>query len=117
MNPVAFIHLAAAVVAIVLAIPLLRGRVPRNAWYGFRGPAAFASEQAWREINRRGGRLLLGWGMVLGLTALVGLAVGRSGWEIYNWTALAVILPGLAVMIVRINRYIRQRPSSSDKSE
>ena len=40
MNPVAIVHFIAAVVATVVAMPLVRGDVKINRWYGVRIPAA-----------------------------------------------------------------------------
>ncbi len=40
------------ILIVVLAIPLLFDRVPRNRWYGFRTAASLSSDQAWYQSNR-----------------------------------------------------------------
>jgi uncharacterized membrane protein len=97
MNPVVIVHLLAAIVAIVVALPLIAGKVKMNAWYGVRIPAAFESEARWYEINRHGGRLLVVWGVVIAVTA-------RRAWIAYDFASLAVLTAGLVWVIVRIYR-------------
>ena len=105
MNPVVIVHFLAALVAIVAALPLIKGTVKMNRWYGVRIPAAFESEARWYEINRHGGRLLLIWGAVIAVTALVGAILPRGSWIAYDFASLAVITIGLAVVLVRIYRH------------
>jgi len=112
VNPVVIIHLLAAALAIVIAVPLIRGRVGRNHWYGVRIPAAFVSDEAWFELNRYGGRLLLIWGFVIAATAAVGAGLGKKDWITYNWAALVISLGGLAVVVALIFRHGRLRPSA-----
>lgn len=109
MNPVVLIHLLAALLTIAAALPLILRRVRMNHWYGVRVPAAFASEEAWFAINRYGGRLLLGWGGMIALIALVGALLEREAWLAYNWTSLGLILGGLAFVGWKIFRFARNR--------
>lgn len=109
MNPVALVNLLAAVVVIVISVPLIRRKVKMNYWYGVRIPATFASEEAWFDINHYAGRLLLIWGLVLATTATVGVFLTRQHWVVYNRTALAIILGGLAIAVAKILLYARNR--------
>ena len=54
-----------------LAIPLMRGRVGRNPFYGIRFPQSFQSDDAWFAINRFGGRRLIVWSVPL---VVIGIA-------------------------------------------
>lgn len=54
-----------ALVALALAIPLARRRVPMNTWYGVRFPRSFESEELWYRINEFGGRLMIRWSLLL----------------------------------------------------
>ena len=56
---------------LALAIPLARGRVPRNAFYGVRFPQSFASDDAWFAINRFGGQRLVLWSIPIILVGIV----------------------------------------------
>lgn len=111
LNPVVIVHFLASIVAIVAALPLIRGRVKMNPWYGVRIPAAFESEARWYEINRRGGRLILIWGVVIAATAVAGLFLDPRGWVIYDFASLAIIAVGLVVVLVLIYRNARKPQS------
>src|SRR4051812_28405941 len=55
----------AGLLCIGLAIPLVRGRVGRNSFYGVRFPQSFQSDDAWFAINRFGGKRLMVWSVPL----------------------------------------------------
>lgn len=109
MNPVVIVHFLAGLLAVGVSLPLILGKVKMNAWYGVRIPAAFASETAWYDLNRYGGRLLLVWGLALAVVATVGAFLPRELWIPYNWTALALVFVGLAVVMIKIYRHAGKR--------
>jgi len=76
-----------------LAVPLVRGQVGRNAFYGVRFPQSFQSDDAWFAINRFGGKRLLVWSIPL-------VAVGITSFflPLQSHTALALTL-GFAPLI------------------
>jgi hypothetical protein len=55
----------------VLSIPLVARIVPRNPVYGVRTRKAFISDRHWYEINAYGGKLLLGYGLLLCLFSVL----------------------------------------------
>ncbi len=48
-----------------LSLPLLRGKVKRNLFYGMRFAKSFESEELWCEINAYGARRMIFWSLVL----------------------------------------------------
>jgi uncharacterized membrane protein len=108
MNPVVIAHFVAAIIIVAALVPLIGGRVKMNHWYGIRLPQAFASEERWLEINHFGGQLVLGFGVALGATAFVGAFLQRKDRVTYDWTALVVVLGGLAVVVALIHRHVRK---------
>jgi uncharacterized membrane protein len=63
----------AGLVCFGLAIPLARGKVPRNKLYGARFPESLQSDRAWDAINRFGGKRMIPWSLLLiaiGVTAM-----------------------------------------------
>jgi hypothetical protein len=112
VNPVVIVHLLAAVAAVAAAVPLIQGKVKMNPWYGVRIPAAFESDERWFEINRHGGRLLFAWGVAIAVTALVGAFLKRRAWVTYDWTALVIIMGGLALVVAQIYRHARKNEKS-----
>ena len=55
----------AGLLCIGLSIPLVRGRIGRNGFYGVRFPESFQSDEAWYAINRFGGKRLIVWSIPL----------------------------------------------------
>ncbi|WP_221031489.1 SdpI family protein [Actomonas aquatica] len=107
MNPVALINLLTGLIAALLAVPLIRQKVKMNHWYGVRTRATFASDEAWYEINRYGGWSLLGWGLVIAATGLVGFAIPEPSWNTYNLIGVIITLLALVVMVILTHRHTR----------
>jgi uncharacterized membrane protein len=63
---------AGGVLLALLAVPMIKGRVPRNRIYGFRTPKTLSSDRVWYAANRIAGwdLLLAGTGMAIGAAAL-----------------------------------------------
>jgi len=93
-----------------LAVPLARGRVRPNAWYGLRVRATFASERVWYAANRASGRELFALGLALAsLSVLLGVLPGiRAGLHggLMVAATLAGVLATAVVGIVRANRML-----------
>jgi len=117
MNPVVIVHFVAALLAIAAALPLMRGAVKMNPWYGVRIPAAFESEERWFDLNRYGGRLLFLWGLCIAATALVGAQLRKNAWVAYDWAALVIVMGGLALVIALIFRHAGKKNSGGRPSD
>lgn len=55
------------------AIPLVRGRVPPNRFYGVKFRECYQSDEAWFAINHFGGKRLLLWSIPIVLLGIVTL--------------------------------------------
>jgi uncharacterized membrane protein len=62
---------------VVIGVPLARGRVRPNAWYGFRTPKTFSSPTIWYEANRIAGIDLIIGGVVI-IVGVVALLLVRT---------------------------------------
>ena len=109
MRIIPVMHLLVAIIAAMLAIPLIQRKVQMNHWYGFRLPAAFESKAAWFDINHYGGRLLLAWAAIIAVTATVGLNLEKQHLLVYCWSSLGIIMGGLAVMAYMASSYAKKR--------
>jgi uncharacterized membrane protein len=67
------IFAAVGLVFISLGIPLLRGRVPPNQWYGCRTDKTLSDDNIWYAVNRVTGRDLVFVGTVVMTSSLAAL--------------------------------------------
>jgi uncharacterized membrane protein len=107
MDSLPLIHLLAAVVIVISAVPLILKKIKPNRFYGVRIRASFKSEGLWYEINRFGGILMLWWGILMGVVAAVGLTSDEKRMPVYLGISLVTILGGLAVVMVLIFRFAK----------
>ncbi len=62
----------------ILSIPLMLGRIPRNGLYGFRTPKTLASDDIWYPANRFAGRQMLRAGAEIVALSLALLVIWRT---------------------------------------
>jgi uncharacterized membrane protein len=101
------LYVGGGILLSILSVPLILGRVPPNALYGFRVPSTLSDPSLWYQVNRYAGRRLL----VVGVLAVVG-AVGFSwipgiGVDAYALDCLAVVGSGLLVGLAKSFHYLR----------
>lgn len=60
-----------AILCIATSIPLLKGCIKRNSWYGIRIRKAFVSEENWKKINEYGARAIIRWSLLILLAGLL----------------------------------------------
>jgi uncharacterized membrane protein len=84
--------IAAPLVIVALAIPLIAQKVPPNVWYGFRTRKTLSSPEIWYPANRRSGIYLLAAGLV---TLAATVALRGTAWSPERSpVALAIVLLG-----------------------
>ena len=89
---------ATALLLILVSVPMIRGQVNRNFFYGFRTRKTLSGDEVWYPANRFAGKALaISW--VLQLIAAVGLVVfadqlGVVKVAVYGTTVLVVSLIG-----------------------
>jgi uncharacterized membrane protein len=80
---------ADGVVLIALGVPLLKGQVSPNSWYGFRTRKTLSDEKTWYAVNRVAGRDMVAAGAAVIAASLVLLLFGR---RVSFETAAAVLV-------------------------
>lgn len=94
---------ATALLLIGLAIPLIRGAIPMNRWYGVRFRPSFTSPEAWYAINRYGAWQAVAWSLPLLVLGGIALRVPLEG------QLLAVLMlllsPAVAALIAAYVTY------------
>ena len=106
-----FIGLSLLVIG--LSIPLIRGRVKPNAWYGLRVSYSLDNPDIWYPANRYAGKLLLVYGLVLllvtlGLPFLMGLALTDPLSDAYEIIISMISMVGILVVLVLSWRYAQK---------
>lgn len=92
-----------------LGIPLLRGKVKPNLWYGCRTEKTLADERLWYEVNRVTGRDLIVAGIVVVISSLVVFLLARHINSTFaTLILLAVLLIAVGVMVINSLRTQKQ---------
>jgi uncharacterized membrane protein len=88
------------ILLIVLAIPLILQRIPRNGFYGFRTPYTLSSDDVWFRANKIAGITLLVAGIFwLGLSIWLPrvMTSQQEAASLVNWYGLTAL--GLSVAV------------------
>lgn len=108
----------AGMLFVLLGLPLALGKIRRNWLYGVRTTTSMASATNWTLMNRAGGRVLVGWGVVL--LALAGVVTvfdtGSEQRGFYTGIVAVPLLLGtvhLIVVTARAGRAARAKNGSS----
>jgi uncharacterized membrane protein len=97
------------VLFIALGIPLFRGRVRPNAWYGCRTTKTLSDEKIWYAVNRVTGRDMIAAGIAALLGSLVVFLIrGYMNSNIAAAVLLTILLLGVAMMVVNSLKTQRQ---------
>lgn len=97
-------NIGTGLLLIAICVPLLRGSIRRNRFYGFRLRRSFESEEDWQRINRYGARWMIIWSIIL-----IGIGIAtfflpiRDSITALVWTAVPVTIVPL---IVTLQTYI-----------
>ena len=104
MNDVTTASLLFAVVGllyIALGVPLFRGQVKPNSWYGCRTRKTLSDEKIWYLVNRVTGRDMIAAGIVVLISSLaVFLLRSQMNSNFAAAVLLAVLIIGVGIMVV-----------------
>lgn len=98
----ALVGVLIALVTIVLSVPLYRGEIAMNHWYGIRVPWAFESEAMWYKVNRIGGKIGIICGAVYGvIMAIVAVfpPTSRAWFLALAWSPIMMLVVLLALTV------------------
>jgi hypothetical protein len=91
-----------------LSIPLLRGKVPPNQWYGFRTRLTLGDPRIWYPVNAWGARRLLWLGAATLAAGPVGLLLPEPWLPAYLLGVSILWGAALIVILVLGVRYARR---------
>lgn len=93
---------------VILAVPMILGKVPPNQWFGFRVQKALEDPDVWYPANAYAGKLLLVLGLIIMGTALIlpRLLPDLSA-DNLAWVMVGVMLGGVLIMVLLSWRYLK----------
>jgi hypothetical protein len=89
-------NIGAGLVFILISLPLLKGKIPMNYFYGMRIRRAFESDENWYRINRYGARQLILWSIPVILTGVAALFIPFD--EQKNLPLILLFAPAVAAL-------------------
>jgi len=72
-------HIFVGALIIAISIPLVRGSISMNDWYGVRFKKSFSSDENWYKINKYGRKQLIFWSSFLILFGALTLFMPLQG--------------------------------------
>jgi len=102
-----------------LGIPLMLRKVPRNILYGVRTRDTLETPQCWYEANAYAGKLLICYGVVTLLGALILYFIAGDNKQLFAPLLLGLYLFSFMVVTVMVYRYLylfkKKRLGSDDE--
>jgi uncharacterized membrane protein len=84
---------------IAIGVPLWRGQIAPNRWYGYRTASTLASEEIWYAVNRWSGAALVISGIV-GLLCWLAIELRLRSWKAETRVVVAV---GASIALVVVS--------------
>ncbi len=100
-------NIFAGLLIIAVCIPLLKGKVKMNRWYGIRLKKSFESEENWYKINRYGAQRMIIWSLVIVAIGTAELFI-RPDIKGTSWLLISRV-PLLLMIIPAIESWIYAR--------
>jgi uncharacterized membrane protein len=104
----ALLFTAVGLLFVGLGVPLLRGRVRPNSWYGCRTEKTLSDEKVWYAVNRVAGRDLVAAGAAVVAVSVALLVFGRGMNPTHAVLALLFVLV-LSVVIMAVDSHNAQK--------
>ena len=92
-------------------IPLYKGSIKMNYWYGFRIGKAFDSEQNWYDINKYGAKRLMIWSVPIIITGIIYLFLSPRVVRITH--VIPLIIFTIIFPLARFNTFAFRRTASA----
>lgn len=110
MVPVPWVLFGIGAASVLVSIPLVLRKVPRNHWYGIRVRKAFVSDDNWYAINAVGGWLFILFGTFLMAVGWFSRGIAPAPDSV--WAPVFMVIPLLALIpvILMINLLARRLP-------
>jgi uncharacterized membrane protein len=96
-----------SIVFLIISIPMVIGKIPRNRFYGIRTRKTLSDERVWYAANRFGGWLFITSSLIyLGIATLVPYSGDST--SINWWTHITAFVLPLVISILIIHSYTKR---------
>lgn len=103
-------YLGLGLVGYLISLPLMRGKVPMNHFYGVRIRKSFSSPERWDAINRYGGRQMAGYALGNAIVGVIAFFVPVAPDRWYFWAILCAPAWLLVPTLWRIFAFAKRLP-------
>lgn len=110
--PIPWVFAGIGIASMAVSIPMILRWVPMNRWYGVRTRRAFASDEAWYEINAFGGKAFFVFGLFLVAVAWFGRDVLPDPRDALAPVMMGVPAAALFVVLFAVRRFSRRFPEA-----
>ena len=107
METILILYVVIGLLAVIIAVPLIKRKVKPNWIYGFRVPQTLSDPAVWYAVNAHFGRRLLVTGLATALAAALLFDVPSLDVDSYAWALLAVFALFFSVGLVQSWRYMQ----------
>ena len=114
MTTLLVLYVASGVLLVLIALPLLFGKVPPNTFYGFRVAATLDNPRLWYAVNQHAAKRLIVSGVSLMAAAVLLLFVPGITVDAYALGCLAVFGVVFGMGLFQSFRYIRAMSVTAD---
>jgi hypothetical protein len=114
MTIILILYVTVGILLVLIALPLLREKVPPNPWYGFRLPPARDDPRIWYAVNKHSAKRLCAAGACTAVAAILLYRVPGFAIDTYALACLGVTGITLVVGLVQSVRYMRRLARDRD---
>jgi hypothetical protein len=107
METLFMLFVCSGFVLVGLSIPLIRGKIGPNPWYGFRVRRTLADPAVWYAVNAYSAKRLMVVGIVNIVSAVVFYFVPGIDVAVYASTCGAIAVAGLVVALIQSVSFLR----------
>ena len=108
MMNTAVLFIVGGIFLMIVAIPMIRGKVKPNGWYGFRMPVTQKSEEIWYPANAYAGKGLVIVGLIVILKAIFIPLFFNLTPDQYAIIMTIILLGALFIMFIFSYRYAKK---------
>lgn len=111
------LFVALGVIFIGVSIPLIRGKIGPNLWYGFRTPRTLRDPEIWYPVNAYAAWRMLWFGVAQSVAAVVLYFVPNLDPHTYAYSVLGVGMVGVTIVLILSFLYLHRLVKAKDAGE